>query len=168
MPDKPEALQWHVGDWGSRLLVKARTGTLEVKARNRDGQEQDCSSCAGVRETIEHFLVECDRYDEERDRLVGSVTEVLGVEEWHRRIEEEEDGGILTVLGLYRGECQRAREDIVMRGSHQCPSPSFLSVFRCPLRFYDVIEKERMNWSPSQLAASACKQTRPVLLVQER
>ena len=111
--EKPEPLQWHVGDWGSRLLSKARTGTLEVKARNRDGQDQECSSCVGTRETIEHFLVECDRYEEERGRLIGRAIATVGREEWRRRLEEEEDGGILTVLGLYRGECQRAREVIV-------------------------------------------------------
>ena len=111
--EKPEPLQWHVGDWGSRLLVKTRTGTLEVKARNRDGQDQECGSCAGIRETIEHFLVECDRYEEERGRLIGCIMRTVGREEWHRRLEEEEAGGILTVLGLYREEGHREREQII-------------------------------------------------------
>ena len=53
--------------------MKTRTGTLEVKARNRDEQEQDCNSCRGERETIEHFLVECGRYEEEREEVTGSV-----------------------------------------------------------------------------------------------
>ena len=34
-------------------------------------------------------------------------------QEWLRRIEEEEDGGVLTVLGLYQGEREREREKIV-------------------------------------------------------
>ena len=38
---------------------------------------------------------------------------VLGREEWCRRLEEEEDGGILTVLGLYRGEKEGEREKII-------------------------------------------------------
>ena len=109
---KPEALQWHNGDWGSRLLVKARTGTLEVLARNRDGIDQDCSCSSGVRETIGHLVVECDRYEEERDRLIGHIKTVIGVEEWTSRLEEE-NGGILTVLGLHRGERQREREEII-------------------------------------------------------
>ena len=109
---KPEALQWHNGDWGSRLLVKARTGTLEVLARNREGIDQDCSCSNGVRETIGHLVVECDRYEEERDRLIGHIKTVIGVEEWTSRLEEE-NGGILTVLGLYRGERQREREEII-------------------------------------------------------
>ena len=90
--------------------------SLEVNARNRDGLDQDCSNCRGVRETIGHFLVECVRYEEERDRLIGSIMAVLGREEWCRRLEEEEekeDGGILTVLGLYRGEREGKREKII-------------------------------------------------------
>ena len=58
-----------------------------------------------------HFLVECGRYDKERDKLIGSIMAVLGREEWCRRLEEEEeDGGILTMLGLYRGEGGRERK----------------------------------------------------------
>ena len=101
--DKPEALHWHSGDWGSKLLVKARTGTLEVQARNRDQLDQNCSFCRGQRETIEHFLVECHKYEEQRSKLIKSITAVIGEEEWHRRIEEE-DIGISTVLGLYDGK----------------------------------------------------------------
>ena len=51
--DKPEAIHWHNEDWGSRMLVKTRTGTFEVKARKRDEQDQNCSFCAGQRETVE-------------------------------------------------------------------------------------------------------------------
>ena len=54
--------------------------------------------------------MQCVRYEEKRDRLIGSLTAVIGIEEWRRRLEEEEDGGILTVLGLYRGERERERE----------------------------------------------------------
>ena len=111
--ERPDALKWHVGDWGSRLLEKVRTGTLEVKARNRDELDQSCSSCRGVRETIEHFLVECDKYEEERGKLIGSVKAVVGEQEWRRRLDEEEDGGVLTVLGLYQGEGKRERESVI-------------------------------------------------------
>ncbi|KAG0715980.1 hypothetical protein GWK47_001174 [Chionoecetes opilio] len=31
----------HVGDWGSKLLYKARTGTLEVNGRNRELENQN-------------------------------------------------------------------------------------------------------------------------------
>lgn len=81
-----------------------------MKARNRDGLDQNYGSCTGVRETTEHFIVECDRYEEERDRLIGSIATEIGVEEWHRRLEEE-DGRILTVL--YKGESQKERERLI-------------------------------------------------------
>ena len=43
--EKPEGVAWHIGDWGSKLLFKARAGTLEVNARKRDG-----GSCGQERE----------------------------------------------------------------------------------------------------------------------
>ena len=82
------------------MLVKARTGTLEVNGRNREEQEQGCSVCVGVKETVEHMIVECDRYRDQRTQLIQEVTGIIGEEEWSRRIDEE-DGGITTVLGLY-------------------------------------------------------------------
>ena len=101
---KPEEIRWHVGDWGSKLLFKARTGTLEVKGRNRDDQQdKNCSFCVGEKETIEHLIVECDKYNEQRRRLIDAVITVIGKEEWERR-QGEEDGGICTVLGLYGGK----------------------------------------------------------------
>ena len=97
---KPGRIEWHVGDWGSKLLFKARTGTLELNGRNRDEQEQSCGLCEGVKETVEHMVVVCDRYEEERRQLVEGITEIIGEEEWSKRLDEV-DGGIITVLGLY-------------------------------------------------------------------
>ncbi len=45
--------------------------------------------------------------------VLGSILRVIGTEEWHRRLEEEEDGGILTVLGLHRGESERERKGLI-------------------------------------------------------
>ena len=106
--ERPEALHWHVGDWGSKLLVKARTGTLEVKARSRDEQDQDCSFCRGERETVEHFIVECRRYEQQRATLLEAVVGIIGESEWEVR-REEGDRGILTVLGLYGSKGERDR-----------------------------------------------------------
>ena len=66
-----------------------------------------------MRETIEHFLVECTRHEEERGKLIRFIKLVIGEKEWLRRIEEEEDWGVLTVLGLYQGEREREREEII-------------------------------------------------------
>ena len=105
---QPERIDWHVGDWGSKLLFKARTGTLEVNGRNREEQQQECSVCVGVKETVEHMIAECDMYEEYREQLIQKVTQVIGEEEWFRRINEE-DGGITTVLGLY-GDKEEAKK----------------------------------------------------------
>ena len=90
---------WYQGDWASKLLFKARSGTLEVNARNRDKNEQQCRLCGEVKETVEHFIIECDTYRTQRQLLDRQVAEILGREEWEER-KELEDRGIRTVLGL--------------------------------------------------------------------
>ena len=59
-----------------------------MMVRNRNEKDQDCISCR-VKETIEHFLVECTHYEEERDRLIGSITAVISSDECHRRLKLE-------------------------------------------------------------------------------
>lgn len=105
---KPEGVTWHWGDWGSKLLYKARTGTLELNGRNREVENQKCSCRTQVKETVEHFIVECDKYNGQRSTLINSVETVIGRTEWHRRLEEE-DGAICTVLGLYGDSVEAER-----------------------------------------------------------
>ena len=121
---KPEKIGWHTGDWGSRLLFKARSGTLEVNGRKREEQEQSCSFCVGVKETIEHLIVECDGYEGERKQLKEKVIAIIGEEEWYRRLEEG-DGGITTVLGLY-GDIKESDK-----------------IVKCTKKFLVQLEKER-------------------------
>ena len=68
----------------------------------------------GVCEACKRDAVECTRYEEERDRLIGAVKAVIGEEEWARRLEQE-DGGTLTVLGLYQGETERDAKALVVK-----------------------------------------------------
>lgn len=42
---------------------------------------------------IEHLIVACNRYEEETQRLIASVVEINGEEDWNNRLEEE-DGRI--------------------------------------------------------------------------
>ena len=42
-----------------------------------------------------------------------TTTVEIGIEEWQKRLEEEEGGGILTVLGLHKGEGRKEREEII-------------------------------------------------------
>ena len=97
--EKPEEIEWHSGDWGSKLLFKARAGVLEVNGRKRNEEEQNCKFC-NEKETIEHLIVECSEYDDLRETLIRNVTRIIGNQEWRKRLEEE-DGGVCTVLGLY-------------------------------------------------------------------
>ncbi len=44
-------------------------------------EDQDCSLCLGERETVEHFIVECRKFEEEeeeRHRLITLVVEPTG------------------------------------------------------------------------------------------
>ena len=70
-----------------------------MNGRNREIQEQGCKLCGEEKETIEHLIVECDSYSEERRALDEKIQCLLGDEEWSRR-REESDRGIRTVLGL--------------------------------------------------------------------
>lgn len=109
--EKPEGIKWHDGDWGSKLLFKARTGTLEVKGRNRDITDRECKFCIGERETIEHIIVECKKYDEERKVLIEKVEGIIGKEEWQKR-KGNAYGGICTVLGLWKEGGEEAKKII--------------------------------------------------------
>ena len=53
---KPEGISWHVGDWGSKLLFKARSGILEVMGKNREEQDKNCRLHDGEIEAIEHLI----------------------------------------------------------------------------------------------------------------
>ena len=86
------------GDWGGKLLFKARSGSLEVNGKNRERDKQGCKLCGEEKETIDHLIIECEKFDEERQALDSAVAGVLGREEWERR-KEEEDRGMKTVLG---------------------------------------------------------------------
>ena len=52
-----------------------------------DEQEQSCGLFEGVKGTVEHMVVVCDRY-EERRQLVEGITEIIGEEEWSKKLKE--------------------------------------------------------------------------------
>ena len=57
-------------------------------------------SCGGEeKETIEHFIIECDKYRVQRQVLDSQVARITGREEWEMR-KVDEDRGIRTVLEL--------------------------------------------------------------------
>jgi len=79
--------EWYAGDWGGKLLFKARSGTLEVNGRKREIQDQRCSSCGEEKETVEHFIIECDSYRTQRQELDRQVAKIIGRAKWEDRRE---------------------------------------------------------------------------------
>ena len=61
--------EWYQGDWPGKLLFKTRSGTLEIRGRNRDINEQQCRLCREVKEIVEHYIIECDMYRSQRKEL---------------------------------------------------------------------------------------------------
>lgn len=59
-------MTWHVGDYGSKLLFKARTRTINVNGRNRDEENHGCICRTGEKETAEELIVGCSNYETER------------------------------------------------------------------------------------------------------
>ena len=91
--------EWYQGDWAGKLLFKARSDTLELNGRNRDVREQRCQLCNEEKETLEHFIIECEKYRKQRKILDTQIAKIIGRKEWEKR-KDGEDRGILTVLGL--------------------------------------------------------------------
>ena len=90
---------WYKGNWGGKLLFKARSGTLEVNGRKREMNEQGCKFCEEEKETLEHFIIECDKFRTQRQELEEKISDILGREMWETR-KQGDDRGLKTVLGL--------------------------------------------------------------------
>ena len=97
--EKPRKEWIYSGSWECSLLAKARLGILETNARQwGDGADRSCRTC-GVVETMEHVLIECDAYEDERFEAEVMYIAILGIEDWET-IKEQEDQGITTILGI--------------------------------------------------------------------
>ena len=87
-------------------MFKARAGSLEVNGRTHrwNGIGESCQNCnGGVKETIEHLLVECDNYERERRAMMIEMQRILGQEGW-QSVHEREDEGMSIILGFQCGE----------------------------------------------------------------
>lgn len=102
---KPNKELFYNGDWGSSLLFKARSGSLELNSRtyryneNRDKKCRMCNLDNGVDETIHHVMIECTGYEEPRDWLRNKIHETMGEGEFAKIIRME-GNGIKFLLGL--------------------------------------------------------------------
>ncbi|KAF2347392.1 hypothetical protein FHG87_021854 [Trinorchestia longiramus] len=59
-----------------------------------------CLQCnRGVEETVEHLVLECSKYEQERECLMDVVHEQCGENKWNARCVEE-DSGMRYLVGL--------------------------------------------------------------------
>ena len=97
----PQKENFYNGDWGSRLLFRARTNSLEVRDRTyrfNETREKTCLGCnMGVDETVEHIMAECPAYD--GDKVIREYKGILG-EDKFRELVELEDKGLSFLLGI--------------------------------------------------------------------
>ncbi|KAF2366521.1 hypothetical protein FHG87_002719 [Trinorchestia longiramus] len=64
------------------------------------GNTRLCLQCnRGVEETVEHLVLECSKYEQERESLMDVVHEQCAENEWNARCVEE-DSGMRYLVGL--------------------------------------------------------------------
>ena len=75
---KLERETFYDGSWEGKLLFKARSDSLELNGRIGDwrGIPTNCTKCGEERETLEHLLLECEWYEEERIYLENKIKEL--------------------------------------------------------------------------------------------
>ena len=82
----PKTEPCYDGSLGSELLFKARTKSLELNSgtyRWENNGEKTCRKCdTGVDETVEHVLLECVKYERDREHMLNVVKEAVGPDRW--------------------------------------------------------------------------------------
>jgi hypothetical protein len=111
--ERPKCEKWYDGSWGSQLLFKARSQSLEVNARTHRwnvSRSKICEVCdLNEEETVVHVLVECSRYESERARLLRILEIEVGrmeMNQWFAR----DDRGVKVVLGFEKGMNKKAMD----------------------------------------------------------
>ena len=95
------------------MLFRVRAGAWEINSRTWrwNGNEKSCMECGrGVEETLEHIVVGCEAYEEERMILEENMKRCIGEERWEM-VKETEDYGMAYLVGLEEQE----EEDMVER-----------------------------------------------------
>ena len=101
----PGIEDFYIGDFRSKLLFKARTGLLEVNGRTHrwSGKSENCEYCIiGVKETIEHMIIECMGHEQERKVLIGEMKNLIGEKKWDE-VKARDDEGLSVILDF---ECE--------------------------------------------------------------
>ena len=94
--------EFYVSDWRSKLLFKARTGSLEVNGRTYRWSDKSefCECCTSrEKETIEHMILSCEGHENERNVLFERMKGIIGEEKWNE-VESRDDNGLTVILGF--------------------------------------------------------------------
>lgn len=61
---------WADNTLGTKLILRGRTNTLTLNWRNRfQRKSEECPCCGEETETLEHFLLDCEEYEEIRQNI---------------------------------------------------------------------------------------------------
>ncbi|KAF2345624.1 hypothetical protein FHG87_023619 [Trinorchestia longiramus] len=99
----PRFEMFYDGSFGSQLLFAVRCKALSVNRhtwRWNMGNTRLCLQCnRGVEETVEYLVLECSKYEHERESLMDVVHEQYGENKRNARCVEE-DSGMRYLVGL--------------------------------------------------------------------
>ncbi|KAF2363434.1 hypothetical protein FHG87_005812 [Trinorchestia longiramus] len=99
----PRFEMFYDGSFGSQLLFAIRCKALSVNRRTwrwNEGNTRLCLQCnRGVEETVEHLVLDCSKYEQEREILMDVVHEQWGENKWNARCVGE-DFGMRYLVGL--------------------------------------------------------------------
>ena len=102
----PSYEAFYDGSWGSSLLFKARSGSLETDDRTyryRGDGSRLCQNCnLQVAETVMHLIAECPAYNSAREYAMAKIIGLIGCDEFDR-VAGLEDYGMTYFLGLEEG-----------------------------------------------------------------
>ncbi|KAF2354371.1 hypothetical protein FHG87_014872 [Trinorchestia longiramus] len=115
----PEALtdieMFYDGSFGSQLLFAVRCKAISVNRstwRWKEGNTRLCLQCdRGVEETVEHLVLEFNKYEHGRESFMDVVSEQCGENQWNTRCVEEDSG--MRYLVRLDEECNMTVVDAV-------------------------------------------------------
>lgn len=101
--EAPMYVKWYEGSLGGDLLFRARAKCMDVNARNyrwSESRSKVCQMCdMGEDETIEHVMLECEKYDRDRIEMMRVIFPELGWDE-SERMEKTGKEWMVLLLGL--------------------------------------------------------------------
>ena len=101
--EAPMYVKWYDGSLGGDLLFRARAQCMNVNARNYRWSESHSKVCGmcnmGEDETVEHVVLECEKYDRERREMMRVILLELGCNE-NELVEKTGREWMVLLLGL--------------------------------------------------------------------